>query len=533
MGTSNSISDFKITVRLDSAKATAGLRKLQQNLNDFVKSARAGLNIDAKGVAVIRAKVQATEKLNTTQKGVNSTLRTTGRLLRKSVLRPVSSVFSILNSWKFAILGAAASIGFLISKITKVGAGVELSEISIKAGVASALGNQGFTKEQVDKISEQQKNFAQGLAKKYGLNLADTVDSYSKFFAASAGKIGIKSTEDMFKNLSELGVIYGLNAEKMKRAQRAFEQMAGKGKINAEELKEQLGDVLPGAMQLFADAVTDTGKHGVVTIDKLFKLMEEGKLVSADYFEAVSNRMAMTVQESGALEEALRSINVQMNKLDTQKEIFSIGAFNQFKDTLALLIGDITKLLSGEGLIVSAGVQIDLLLQSIRKGIEPLTAAFKEYQKMWSESDLAGKKKLANNMFTEIGKLLKKHYGDSITNAINNIDTSALKRFGKTVAEVIVNAIGSAIGDSLRWDAGADFASNILTRLSPTTRSTFVDEDEGRFRRRLMKENDYLATPIESPYEKYTEHYNGFEGRTVMMTSLEGHTFVFDDTGGN
>jgi tape measure domain-containing protein len=72
----------------------------------------------------------------------------------------------------------------------------------------------------------------------------------------------------------------------------AFTQMASKGRVQAEELRGQLGDRLPGAEQMFADAL------GVNT-QQLDKLMKNGKLLSKDVLPRVSAQMKKMADEAG------------------------------------------------------------------------------------------------------------------------------------------------------------------------------------------------------------------------------------------
>ncbi len=64
-----------------------------------------------------------------------------------------------------------------------------------------------------------------------------------------------------------------MSADKVDRVNYAFAQMASKGQVMSEELKGQLGDVLPGAMGIFAKAA---GFEGTDAIQKFSKALEEG-----------------------------------------------------------------------------------------------------------------------------------------------------------------------------------------------------------------------------------------------------------------
>ena len=68
----------------------------------------------------------------------------------------------------------------------------------------------------------------------------------------------------------------GGNLEDMKAAMRATSQVFSKGKVSAEELRQQLGERLPGAFTLFADSM---GK----TPAELDKALEQGKVTLDDF----------------------------------------------------------------------------------------------------------------------------------------------------------------------------------------------------------------------------------------------------------
>jgi len=70
-----------------------------------------------------------------------------------------------------------------------------------------------------------------------------------------------------------------------------------------EELKNQLGDSLPGAVQVFSRALN-------VSEAELFKLMEQGKLLSADVLPKVAKEFRKSALEGGAFDKALQGLRV-------------------------------------------------------------------------------------------------------------------------------------------------------------------------------------------------------------------------------
>ena len=103
----------------------------------------------------------------------------------------------------------------------------------------------------------------------------------------------------------------GGNLEDMKAAMRATSQVFSKGKVSAEELRQQLGERLPGAFTLFADSMDKTPaeldkalEQGKVTLedfmgfaDLLFKKYGENAKILAQGPEAAGDRLITATSE--------------------------------------------------------------------------------------------------------------------------------------------------------------------------------------------------------------------------------------------
>lgn len=82
-----------------------------------------------------------------------------------------------------------------------------------------------------------------------------------------------------FEQLQMLTVAFGGSSYQAEKAVYALQQMMSKGKVSAEELRGQLGDALPGALELFRQAY----KNGSVTQAEFNKLIDDGKLTINDF----------------------------------------------------------------------------------------------------------------------------------------------------------------------------------------------------------------------------------------------------------
>lgn len=114
------------------------------------------------------------------------------------------------------------------------------------------------------------------LSERYGVSLTDTTASFAKFTAsASASGMLMVDQRKIFEATSRAVIAFGLGAEDAKGAFTAISQMMSKGKVNAEELRGQLGDRLPIAMEAMARAAG-------VPVSQLDDLLKKGKLLSAE-----------------------------------------------------------------------------------------------------------------------------------------------------------------------------------------------------------------------------------------------------------
>jgi tape measure domain-containing protein len=119
--------------------------------------------------------------------------------------------------------------------------------------------------------------FLRETAQRLGLNLESSSSGFVKLSAAAKGTaLEGQATRDIFSAIGGAMSQLGLSSADTERAFVAIAQMMSKGTVNAEELKGQLGDVLPGALAIAARA---TG----LTTQELGKLMETGGLLAEDF----------------------------------------------------------------------------------------------------------------------------------------------------------------------------------------------------------------------------------------------------------
>ncbi len=120
------------------------------------------------------------------------------------------------------------------------------------------------------------QEFLLGLSKKYGVQINTLTRGFAGFKAAAdLSNISIEDQYKIFESLSRASVAFGLSADDQKGVFLALSQMMSKNKVSSEELRQQMGERLPVAIQAMAKAVG-------VSVAELEELMKSGKVVSSE-----------------------------------------------------------------------------------------------------------------------------------------------------------------------------------------------------------------------------------------------------------
>ena len=155
---------------------------------------------------------------------------------------------------------------------------------------------------------------------KYNVPLQSARDGFTKLYASMspAGFSG-EDIEELFLGVSQAAATFGMSADKVDRVNYAFAQMASKGQIMSEELKGQLGDVLPGAMGIFAEAA---GLEGPDAIQQFSKALEDGAYKGENMNKLLKNVAIILQEEFGpGAEGAARTFQGLTNRMRTSMKL--------------------------------------------------------------------------------------------------------------------------------------------------------------------------------------------------------------------
>ncbi|MEH2393680.1 MAG: tape measure protein, partial [Nostoc sp.] len=118
-----------------------------------------------------------------------------------------------------------------------------------------------------------------------GVPLKESAQGFTQLAAAARGSaLEGRETRELFLGISEASTVLGLSAEDTQGAISALSQMISKNRIGADDLRQQLGDRLPGAMAIFARAAG-------MSEAELNKLMESGQAISQDILPKLSRQL--------------------------------------------------------------------------------------------------------------------------------------------------------------------------------------------------------------------------------------------------
>ncbi|EOT2499165.1 tape measure protein, partial [Shigella sonnei] len=299
------------------------------------------------------------EKFNAELAKLNQSLRETLNKLRSQTkatsINNTSDAFNNLASNAIKLSGAFYSVmGALNAYKAIMNAG--LKRDSAQRAAKFVLG---------DKAPEAE-TFIRGLADKTGLNISEGLSSYAKFAAGAQGSMSQEQTQELFGNATAMSRLMGLSNDELNGILKAFEQMASKGKIQAEELRGQLGDRMAGAFKLFAEALG-------MTATELDAAMKNGKVLSADTLPKVAKQMGLMIDKAGGWAEVAKSTQTALGKLANNWDDTMVKIFSGSQDELNGFLSSLSNLLSEMGMSSSiAGDAIGGLIDMLKAGVDDI-----------------------------------------------------------------------------------------------------------------------------------------------------------------
>ncbi|MEE9657602.1 tape measure protein [Kluyvera ascorbata] len=152
-------------------------------------------------------------------------------------------------------------------------------------------------------------NYIVNMAKTAPFAMEALTDAFVKFKSA-----GIDPANGSLKSLVDSVARFGGDSELLKRAAVAIQQMSGKGVISMEELRQQLGEAVPTAMQAMADSAG-------VTMGQLTKAISTGTVSAKQGLELLFQ--GLDAQSRGAAENLMQAYSGALAQLQTSFTLFA------------------------------------------------------------------------------------------------------------------------------------------------------------------------------------------------------------------
>lgn len=181
------------------------------------------------------------------------------------------------------------------------------------------------------KENAQVQKFIADTAESYGQNVLVLSKAYLRFNAASkSSTLSMKEQQQIFDSVAKSASVLGLEAAKTDRVFNALEQIMSKGTVSAEELRQQLGDSLPGSVEIMARALK-------VSTKQLADMIKQGKVLASDALP----KFAKELEKTYGIENVDRVDNLaaaqgrfETSIINLVKELDAADVFKDFFETL-------------------------------------------------------------------------------------------------------------------------------------------------------------------------------------------------------
>lgn len=206
-------------------------------------------------------------------------------------------------------VGASLAGFFGLTEFTRSLYNTQNLLFKLKTGLTAVTGSEKAAKAETDFLRQSIKDLSM-----------DTESAVKGFLSlsgsAKGSKISQEQVRDLFVSTSKAISVFGLSADDAQGVFRALGQMISKGKVSAEELRLQLAERMPGAVQMAANAIHKT-------VPEMLAMMEKGQLLSEDLIPALAKEFEKVANEGNAFAESLKSPQAQMNRLKTSWFLFN------------------------------------------------------------------------------------------------------------------------------------------------------------------------------------------------------------------
>lgn len=223
----------------------------------------------------------------------------------------------------------------------------EVGKASIEAQIQLERLDKSFTAiYNSSSAARQQLEFVRQTSMELGQEFYSSAEAAKTFFAAGQGTSLSGQLNQIYTGFSKAGAALALSSDDMQGIFLALGQSMSKGKVQAEELRGQIGERLPGAFQIAAKAM------GVSTAE-LDKMMADGKLLTDDLLPKMAQ--ALEDRYGKAAESAADTVQAAINRMSTAWTEFKAGLMSSGPAVFAIKF--VTEVLEGRNAAVAEAKQ--------------------------------------------------------------------------------------------------------------------------------------------------------------------------------
>ena len=497
-------------LRNSLAARNAGLQRLAQEAGTWQAGARAEVSPLRQRYDTLASQVGKTsvsfgqyEGLQKAKEAVSAFQDLNGRLPRAREIREIAAATGLaadqLRKMRDAIDNSSSAFKALIGyaqvwltfgfahtaiDFVKTAMALEIVKVAFQAIYGTA------------DMAQAKLDYVRQVSEQLGLSFLDTAEGAKKLFAAAAGTPVEKEVNMVFKAFSDMSAAMKLTGDETKGVFLALSQMISKGKVSAEELRQQLAERMPGAVNLFARSI---GK----TTQELDKMLQKGE-VTLEHFLMFSREVQNTYG-AGAIA-AGGSLQAELNRLQ--------NAWVDFKTSMT----DTDTLASGIRSLTSVFKSLAPAIEFIGKNINHITAIGLA---AWIGSSFAAGGKL-NGVMKALGGTFQ-----NVTHRMtvfNNVSaTMATRATGATAAIGKLRAGIGALGSGILYGGLFAIAGVLLDIAFNAMKASRGFQDASK------NMSEYVSEMTKSQEAMEKSNFSPRVARKMLLADTEKLTKRFDE----
>lgn len=285
-------------VGMFDGQVVAQFQRRMQSLNAKYQKGAISLNVYNARMAILRKEMAAT---TATAQKMSASLSFSG--LGAGIKGFAAKADSLLGSLKYVGLAG----GYAMQRMISGSMGAQANYNKAYFGLLSQNNDN-------KQLTNEQMGFADRMASTYGMDLAKMQVDYMKFAGATKNSMGEAQRQQLYEALNVKGTAYGLSGEQFSLSAKALEQMASKSKVTMEELRQQLGDHIPGAVNDFFEAWKRAKNKSTATMQDFEKAIKNGDVKIEEISGALSE-IWMQAKNTQAFAKALNMPEKVMQRM--------------------------------------------------------------------------------------------------------------------------------------------------------------------------------------------------------------------------